>query len=378
MKKINKITILGAGNAACMTALHYSFSDVDEIEICYDPNIPIERVGQGTALNVTNLIGTFFNVSLYDKNNPIKATIKDGILYENWKDKSLIYHPFPLNTKSIHYVPQLLSKSLIESGVFKVKEMNVTDPEREIDSDYIFDCRGKHDRNPEDYISLINPLNAAILCNKPGRDHNLLYTRCVATPNGWTFVIPNYDSVSYGYLYNDFITSKEEAEKNFIDLFDVVPDGYLKFDNYIAKSMWRGERTILNGNKLSFLEPLEATSAEFYLQICKNSWDCIFDDKPRELSDKITLAHMKRIETFVLWHYQNGSKYNTPFWDYAKSLPFFPDDFFNSVLDQSRKNDYRNLFTYNNQYLAGLDNYEQWPTASFKYWDEPVPYEISK
>ena len=35
---------------------------------------------------------------------------------------------------------------------------------------------------------------------------------------------------------------------------------------------------------------------------------------------------IKEIETFVLWHYQNGSKYESPFWEYVKSIPFNPDE----------------------------------------------------
>ena len=41
--------------------------------------------------------------------------------------------------------------------------------------------------------------------------------------------------------------------KDFIERFDVIPDGYLSFDNYVAKDAWRGERTILNGNLYSSL-----------------------------------------------------------------------------------------------------------------------------
>ena len=253
------IAIVGAGNAACVTAMYYHVhgrlisNEVNKITIYYDPKIPIERVGQGSVVSITKLISQCFNINWYS--NSIKSTPKTGILYENWGSLDKLFHPFQLSNISLHYVPQLLSKTILECGLFEVVEKNITEPEEEIDADYIFDCRGK----PEDYSEyddLINPLNSVILSRKEGRDLELNYTRCVATPHGWTFVIPNHDSVSYGYLYNDKITLKDIAEENFIDLFDVVPDGYLKFKNYIAKNMWRGERTILNGNRLCFLEPL--------------------------------------------------------------------------------------------------------------------------
>ena len=51
--KRKKIAIVGAGSAACTTALHYYLygKDIfDKITIYYDPSTPIERVGQGSTL----------------------------------------------------------------------------------------------------------------------------------------------------------------------------------------------------------------------------------------------------------------------------------------------------------------------------------------
>ena len=66
---------------------------------------------------------------------------------------------------------------------------------------------------------------------------------------------------------------------------------------------------------------------------------------------------MKEIETFVLWHYQNGSKYDTPFWQYAKSLPFNPDESFNMMLSNSNSRD---------------DKYGQWYKPNFETWKNGV------
>ena len=54
---------------------------------------------------------------------------------------------------------------------------------------------------------------------------------------------------------------------------------------------------------------------------------------------------MKQLENIILWHYQFGSKFDTPFWEYAKSLPFNPDNkFLEMIIDE--KND--------------LEQYGQW------------------
>jgi len=356
-----KIAIIGAGNAACITAMHYYFHGkdlFDKITIYYDPSIPIERTGQGTTLMIPSLLNGVFGINWYNQLNLIKGTRKDGILYENWGKKTeKNFHPFPLNNCSIHYIPQLLSKLILSCGLFDVIEKNVQNPEEEIDADYIFDCRGRHNRNKDLYEKLINPLNSVILGRDNTPDPTLHYTRCVATPDGWTFVIPNHDSVSYGYIFNNTITDKNDAAKNLIDIFGVIPDGHLEFENYIAKNFFEGERTILNGNRGSFLEPLEATSVGFYLKIARYAWDHIVNGESKEVCNQNIRKEMFKIQTFILWHYQLGSKFDTPFWQYAKTLPFTPDDEFNSMIQMAKNSD-----------AVSEDIYSQWGIFSFRNW----------
>jgi len=367
MNRKKKIAIVGAGNAAFATALtlYDSFwgrSYIDKITIYYDPSIPIEIVGQGTTIKIVETLYNVLGINWYTDNNLIKATFKTGILYENWGKKTeKMFHPFPLDKMAIHFVPHLLSKVVLECGLFDVVEANIVDPEKEIDADYIFDCRGKNNRDPELYETLINPLNHVILAKIPEPDLKLIYTRAVATPNGWTFVIPNQDSVNYGYLFNDKITTTKDALDNFSEMFNVIPHMDFHFENYLAKSVFQGERTILNGNRLSFLEPLEASSIGFYVEVAEKSLDYIFNNVSRELTNKTIRTEMHKIQNFILWHYQYGSKYNTPFWDHAKSLPFEPDEEFKSRVDYVKNNDF---YTCRN----GGDEYSQWPHMSFKLW----------
>ena len=357
MKKVFRIAIVGAGNAGCVTALHYQrylSKELNnfEIEIYHSPQQhPIERVGQGTTLRPTELISSALNVNWY--NNPIDATFKTGFMYEGWgKKKDKIFHNFPLNDMAIHYVPQKLSKVVLESGYFNVIEKTITDLEKEIDADVIFDCRGRHNRDKSNYDKLINPLNSVLLYDTKEPNHSLHYTNCVATPNGWTFVIPNKDSVSYGYLYNNTITSKEDATEDFLDRFELPEiDDELTFENYMAKNIFVGKRTILNGNMCGFLEPLEATSLSFYQHICRQAWDGMFNIQPLHVCNDNIRRVMKEIETFILWHYQYGSKYDTPFWEYAKSLPFNPSDSFDT-----------------SDIMYG----SQWGSHSFNIWKEGV------
>ena len=368
-----KIAIVGAGNAGCITALHYhKYLDIDnEIVIYHSPEQhPIERVGQGTFPTFVDLIANTLDINWYD--NPIDATFKSGILYEGWgKPGNKFFHPFHMEQMSMHFVPQKLSKVVLESGYFNVIEKTVTDPEKEIDANVIFDCRGRHNRDDSNYEALVNPLNSVLLYKKQGRDPNLIYTRSIATPNGWTFVIPNVDSVSYGYLYNDEITTKEDAESDFINLFDVEPNNSIPFKNYVAKSIWKGERTVLNGNMFSFIEPLEATSALMYARIAEIVWfDGLLKENTMENRNNVDNQirdEIMKTQTFLLWHYQNGSKYDTPFWHYAKSLPFERYGNFDEFIEKAR--DWNCI----SDIKRGKSPfYSQWPISSFYNWLQTI------
>ena len=362
-----KIAIIGAGNAGCITALHFykylledEICDSFEITIYHSPDEhPIEKVGQGTTLPILNLIGSTLGMNWYD--NKIGATFKSGILYENWgKKNDKIFHPFKMPDMAMHFVPKKLSKRVLESNLFTVYEKTITDPEKEIDADIIFDCRGRHNRDRSNYESLVNPLNSVLLSKKKGRDTDLIYTKAVATPNGWTFVIPNQDSVSYGYLFNDTITDREDAIIDFVKRFEIEEiNDELKFENYRAKNFYVGERTILQGNMYGFIEPMEATAVAFYQYICRQSWDAIFKIQTIDYCNEKIKTNMKQLENIILWHYQCGSKYDTPFWEYAKSLPLNPDDeFYNMVYDRETK----------------LKQYGQWMKWNFENWKDGVEF----
>ena len=378
MTKNKKIAIIGAGNAGCITALalykkfamdglnYFTVSPPKiEITIYHDPSIPKEIVGLGTTLDVPEMLSQVLGIDWYEANNAIKATPKTGILYENWgKKNEKIFHPFALPSQSIHFVPDLLSKSVLQCGLFNVIEKNITDPEKEIDADFIFDCRGKNNRDPELYETLINPLNHVILARKPEPDLKLNYTRTVATPDGWTFVIPNHDSVSYGYLFNDKITDVKDASSNFIEMFDVNPSENFAFENYSAKSFTQGERTILNGNRAFFLEPLEATSMAYYHAVVELFLRNILLNQDKDAFNAEIKFGMREVQTFVMWHYQSGSKYDTAFWSYAKSLPFNPDAKFKKLAEYAKKN---NDITC--RLSAQALTYAQWNINSFKNWE---------
>ena len=70
-----KISIVGAGNAGCFTALHFGWHilsnkyDNVELELIYDPDISPEPVGQATVLEPPDLLWAATGFNWYK--NPI-------------------------------------------------------------------------------------------------------------------------------------------------------------------------------------------------------------------------------------------------------------------------------------------------------------------
>ena len=368
-----KIVVVGAGNGGSFTALFYAWygRNLDlEVELIYNPNTEPERVGQATLLDPPGLLWAATGFNWYE--NKIHATMKSGILYKGWgKKKDEIFHPFPADRMAMHYCPWEMQKSIIKSGHFKVTESEVLDIDN-IDADYVFDCRGKPDTY-KDYTILKNPTNSAIL-GKPLWDmQDMKWSSHIATPDGWTFVIPtNEDSPSHdycvGYCYNDKYSSDVEAEFNFKNMFDVKVKKHVRYKNYIANKPIDG-RVILNGNRLFFLEPLESSSTQTYFEWIKMTWDYIFGSK-KDPSDEIK-KYIQQTQNFVLWHYKFGSKYDTDFWKYAKTFDI-DDDLLYQYRDHALRSSNYDIIP--EGYGGNTRNslYGQWPPYSFKVWIDGV------
>tara|TARA_Y100000816_G_scaffold39537_1_gene24883 strand:- start:5389 stop:6504 length:1116 start_codon:yes stop_codon:yes gene_type:complete len=369
-----KIVVVGAGNGGSFTALFFGWhgrkvKDL-EVELIYNPNVEPERVGQATLLDPPGLLWAATGFNWYDNN--IHATFKSGILYEGWgKKKDKFFHHFAANVMAMHYCPFEMQKSILESGHFKVTESEILDIDN-IDADYVFDCRGKP-KSYNDYKILKNPTNSAILAKPKWDLTRTHWSSHIATPDGWTFVIPTHeDSPSHdycvGYCYNDKCSTNVEAEYNLKNMFDVEVKKHVRYKNYVANKPIDG-RVILNGNRLFFLEPMESSSVNVYLDWIKMCWNYIFKKK-EDPSDKIKKL-IDQVQNFVLWHYQFGSKYDTEFWDYAGSLKW-NDTHMQTYIDYARKNDFYQVIP---EFYGGETNnslFAQWPPYSFKVWLDGV------
>lgn len=374
-----KIVIVGAGNAGCGTALYFSYYNrVDhgnlEVELIFDKDTPPERVGQGTFPDIVELLWLALGIDWHE--NPIHATVKQGFVYENWGTKAKegkctnqFFHPFPFQMSGMHHHTPLFQKVILESGLFKVIDDQRVEDLDTIDADYIFDCRGKPPELNDDYEELVNPVNCCLLGQSDKREANANWTKAIATPDGWTFVIPNtIETTSYGYLFNEDVTTRDEAKQNCLEMFGVDSDDFLPFRKYVAKKPFDG-RVIKNGNKLFFLEPLEGAALATYLNLAVRTyrWIVFGGDEtvaPDQINQDIRRL-IKECERFVLWHYSTGSKYESKFWDYATELTKTLDcERFDSMLDDTIKTEMIDLRSPKGR----AELYGAWSKESLKNW----------
>ena len=110
-----KITIVGGGNAGCLTALHYAYYTSNQpdikIELRHDPEIQSEKVGQATVLTTPCLLWEALGFDWH--NNKLDATFKSGILYENRGNKNKkFFHGFPADRMAMHFSPKRLQERI--------------------------------------------------------------------------------------------------------------------------------------------------------------------------------------------------------------------------------------------------------------------------
>ena len=188
-------------------------------------------------------------------------------------------------------------------------------------------------------------------------------------------------------MYNSDITSIEEAKTNFSEVFPEIKGSYsqhfehkdeiknLPFESYMAKEPLRidsnGRKIILNGNRLSFLEPMESTAIALYLNVAEFTFDWIIDGHKDEFRMKDVTSNINKriheIHKFISWHYIRGSIYDTPFWRAARAetTAIFeqPDDYFENIVNSVKSTDYIDL-------KVDPFYYGPWPAWSIKMWEE--------
>ena len=357
-KSLKRIAVIGRGTAgslaaASVTRLHPGREF--ELHHVYDSRIPVIGVGEGSWPSLVEELQRLTNLSHRVVQQRLRGTRKYGVAFEGWggRDRDFTHYFTPQQVSyGYHLSADLMAELLHESTTARHIDANV----RKIESveggaqvefegrpaelyDLVFDARGfpvELDSEQHIDISFI-PTNTAIIRRCPAiiqesGDGPVLehtYTRAVARPHGWIFVIPLTIHTSYGYIFNKNVSSLDEVVADF-DTFleaDGAPEfeqrAVIPFPNFVHRQLYDGAVARI-GNAAAFMEPLEATaivSAQLQIGMVLNmrlnrSIEHLERDAP--VINRFLVKSMLRYGLFVGRHYSRGSRHDTKFWRYAR------------------------------------------------------------
>ena len=329
--KNKKLAIIGKGTAGSISLVYFLnlLRGGEEIDVYYNPNLPEQAVGEGTDLSFPNFLWKNLNMDLLDLYHDLDGTYKTGIRKINYKGTGDFFHQFSLGNNGVHFNASKFQKIVYERFKNRVNFIpkDITHPS-DIDANHIIDCSGR----PQDYKDFNQldsiPVNSTHIVQCYWEKPRFDYTFTIARPYGWVFMIPLQNRVSVGYLYNNTFNNLEEIKEDINNIFreyNLVPSNKtnsFNFSNYYRKENFT-DRVTYNGNASFFLEPLEATSISTILEILKISTKVSTGFLTIEEANLHYSNKLQEHEQMIMMHYFAGSKFNTPFWQYAyeKSLP---------------------------------------------------------
>ncbi len=358
-ESLQKIAVVGRGTAGTLAAASVTHLHPDsdhELHHIYDSRIPVIGVGEGSWPSLVQHLQELTGFTHETVQKRLKGTRKYGVAFEGWgrRNRDFTHYFTPQQVSYGYHLSADLVESLLRKSTcarhIDAKVVNITRveggaqvefegraPER---YDLVFDARGfPRELHPDRHIDIsFIPTNTAVIRRCPAtirqeQDELVLehtYTRAVARPHGWIFVIPLTIHTSYGYIFNRDISSLAEVEADF-DVFletEGIPEfeqrAVIPFPNFVHRQIYDGAVARI-GNAAAFMEPLEATaivSAQLQIGMVLNmrlnrSVEYLERDAP--VVNRFLVNNMLCYGLFVGWHYSCGSVHDSEFWRHARN-----------------------------------------------------------
>jgi tryptophan halogenase len=336
------LVVIGAGTSGIQGICHYlAFlgSHGWTITLIHSPNINTLGIGESTNPPFLEALEDACNFNIIDDLQELDATFKFGTHYVNWREQPFTI-PVLTGPAAVHINTFKLQKfvlprlkaiwrerfQVIEGTVSSIENyknsVEVIVDGKALQFDFAVDNRGFPESYDEYHVIEDNPVNHALIHNTP-EVLPLNATLHQATPDGWMFGVPLTSRTSYGYLFDDNITSVDQAKINFSKEINVPVEDLqnieYKFKSYYTKKVL-DNRILKNGNRSVFFEPMFANSLWLY----KNT-DRLFISYIKEFIDEAHVNNVfndmaKDVEELICYFYHGGSTYDTTFW--KKVIPY--------------------------------------------------------
>ena len=336
-----KLAIIGIGSAGIHSLCHFlAWLEGWEVTSIHDPSIDILGIGESTNPPFYESMQNGLNFHIIEDLPKIDGTIKFGSEFVDWRENRFT-NPLVGGLTALH----INTFKLAEFALPRLREIwgdkfnevrgNVSevfpDGTVVVDGaphyfDYVMDCRG-FTKDFSNYTMIENmPVNHALIHNTPPTVTEAIgpyTTEQVATRNGWMFVVPLLSRTSYGYLFNDEITTIDNARSDFSNTIGVEEIDRIeyKFSSYYINSLVNG-RVFTNGNAAAFIEPLFANSQWIYNSINRLTFSYMIGEFNESFINDQFREVMEAVDTMIAYHYHGGSIYDTEFWRYAKDVTY--------------------------------------------------------
>jgi hypothetical protein len=294
-----------------------------EFEWYYDPSTPTQAVGEGTTLQMPHMLFKYLGLTYHELIKDLDGNFKTGIHKEGWGSGEPFFHDFVLPYMAIHMNAIKLQDYVTDKVRSRVKMVERNVKHEDIDADFILDCSGKPSTLDDFYQAEYIPVNAVYVTQCFWDGPTFFHTEAIAKKHGWVFCIPLQNRCSVGYMYNKDINTLEDVKEDVQEIFHrlkLTPSdttNSFSFRNYYRKNNYQG-RVCYNGNSSFFLEPLEATSFDLMshiLSLCTFRWNKAISEG---VANAMYVDVTRELENQIMLHYMAGSKYSSPFWDFAK------------------------------------------------------------
>ena len=318
-----KVAVVGKGTASIITTLVLLKHD-HEVVIYYDPNTNHLPVGESSTPHLSHLLWEVLGININDMVESNIVSLKTGVKFVDWGKSKYFLHNFT-NQFAIHlendrfnpYIHRILEENkLVKYIPQRVDNTTIHNDQIYIENeayDFVTFCSGWDDN--DEYIKpIFETVNSAVVYTKDcvDEDHNL-HTIHKATENGWEFGLPfpKRKITKCGYLFDrEQVDTKKVMEQLNSNIFFEWTPRY-------SKNILQNNFIAYNGNRLFFLEPLQALS--FYYTELYARQICVFlNDRTREMFCSVNNSYLSEIRKYQLslaYHYQYGSSYNTEFWN---------------------------------------------------------------
>jgi tryptophan halogenase len=340
LNRPKNIAIIGAGTSGIQGACHYCAYLASlgwTVTLIHSPDINILGIGESTNPPFVESLEDGANFNIIDDLSEIDGTLKFGTHYVDWRE-----NPFTVPTLSGHAAVHMNTFKLKEFSLPRLKAIwgkkfqiiegsvsilkNYKDSVHVVidDTDYYFDYAVDNRGFPESYEEYVviadNPVNHALIHNKTTTEQSNT-TLHKATLDGWMFGVPLTTRTSYGYLFNDTITSLNQAKDNFSKQINVNVEDLdnieYKFKSYYKSKILNG-RIISNGNRAVFFEPMFANSLWLYKNVDQLFVSYMTGILTESQVNDYFVSMSKDVEELICFFYHGGSTYDTEFWKTVK------------------------------------------------------------